>query len=142
MVEEETSGDAETDHTTEVVGYLALQSGTLEGTSSTVAAKIADGGATGVQAEMEVPGQYVLESNYPNPFNPQTTIQYALPEAATVKLTVFDTLGRRVATLVEAAQAAGQYETTFDASNLPSGVYLYRLEAGSFVQMKTMLLVK
>ena len=93
------------------------------------------------------PTIFALEQNYPNPFNPATTISYALPEAATVRLTVFNVLGERVATLVDGKQEAGFYEASFNASELGSGVYFYRIDAlgasgERFQETRKMLLVK
>jgi len=88
------------------------------------------------------PSSFVLAQNYPNPFNPSTTIQYGLPKASSVELTVYDMLGRAVATLVNETQSAGFHEVKFDAARLASGVYLYRLQAGSFVATKGCLLVR
>jgi len=85
---------------------------------------------------------YALDQNYPNPFNPSTTIQYALPTAANVKLTVFNVLGQEAATLVNENKPAGTYTVQFDGSRLASGVYFYRLEAGTIVQMKKLVLRK
>ena len=98
--------------------------------------------AVGVNDEEGLPTQFALNQNYPNPFNPSTRISYALPERASVKLKVFDVLAREVAELVNATKEPGRYEVSFDGSNLPSGVYFYKLEAGSFVQVKKLLLVK
>jgi hypothetical protein len=89
-----------------------------------------------------VPTGYLLAANYPNPFNPITTIRYSLPEPVHVRLRVYDLLGREVALLADRLQAAGTYEAVFDATGLPSGVYLYRLEAGRFTQIRAMTLVK
>ena len=98
---------------------------------------------TGVEATgLPVPLAFELEQNFPNPFNPATTIHYDLPRAATVRLTVFSVLGQRVALLVAGEQKAGHHEVKFDAGGMASGVYLYRLEAGDFVGAKKMLLVK
>ncbi len=97
---------------------------------------------TSSQEPADIPEGYSVDPNYPNPFNPVTTIGYQLPESAQVKLEVFDMLGRRVATVVEQRQSAGSYEVTFDASGLSSGIYIYRLEAGEFTETQKMNLVK
>ncbi|MCS7012284.1 MAG: T9SS type A sorting domain-containing protein [Chloroherpetonaceae bacterium] len=89
-----------------------------------------------------MPHGFALEQNYPNPFNPTTHIKYSLPQTAQVSLKVFDILGREVATLVSARQAAGVYVATFNAANLPSGMYFYRLQAGAFSETRKMTLVK
>ena len=88
------------------------------------------------------PGEFTLEQNYPNPFNPTTTINYGLPESATVQLQVFDVTGRLVQTLVNQQQNAGRHTVTFDAGNMASGVYFYRLQAGSFSEVQRMMLIK
>lgn len=89
------------------------------------------------------PNKYALSQNYPNPFNPATTIEYALPKAEKVHLTVFNMLGQEVATLVNGeAMQAGVHSATFNAENLPSGVYYYRINAGDFSETKKMLLVR
>jgi endo-1,4-beta-xylanase len=93
--------------------------------------------------EETVPVKFTLTQNYPNPFNPTTSISYELPEFAEVTLTVYDITGRRVQTLVNRApQDPGQYTVTFDASSLASGVYMYRLTAGSFNSVRHMMLLK
>lgn len=97
---------------------------------------VEDDGLTGL------PDAYRLDANYPNPFNPQTTIRYALPEAASVRLNVYDAVGRLVRVLVDQQQAAGMHETPFAAGTLPSGLYFYRLDAGPFSDVRSMLLVK
>lgn len=88
------------------------------------------------------PLEFNLHKNYPNPFNPVTVIRYQLPVNSEVRLEVFDILGRRVAVLVDGLVEAGTHEVSFDASTLASGVYLYRLQAGDFVQARQMVLVK
>ncbi|MFI5145322.1 MAG: DUF2341 domain-containing protein [Ignavibacteria bacterium] len=89
-----------------------------------------------------VPKQFALHQNYPNPFNPVTRILYDLPKGSIVKITVFDITGREVETLVNEFLAAGYHEADFDATNLASGVYFYKLEAGSFVDQKKMIVLK
>ncbi|MDG5766312.1 T9SS type A sorting domain-containing protein [Balneolales bacterium ANBcel1] len=90
----------------------------------------------------EVPVALELAQNYPNPFNPVTIIGYALPENSDVRLAVYDLLGRQVATLVNERQSTGRYQVSFDASELSSGIYIYRLEAGSHTLTRRMTLVK
>ena len=89
-----------------------------------------------------VPSDFSLNQNYPNPFNPTTTIRYELPQASDVRLDIYSIEGRQITTLQNASQPAGQYSVTFDASNLASGIYLYRLQAGNAVFTKRMILVK
>ena len=89
-----------------------------------------------------VPSQYILYQNYPNPFNPTTVIAYSLPAPAAVTLKVYDLLGREIKTLVNERQNAGQHSMTFDGSNYPSGVYFYRLQAGTYSQTKKLIELK
>jgi photosystem II stability/assembly factor-like uncharacterized protein len=89
-----------------------------------------------------VPSVFLLHQNYPNPFNSSTTVRYSLPSRSHVTLTVFNTLGQQVATLVQGDQEVGYHEVQFDASGLSSGVYLYRLTAGSIVETKKMAVMK
>ena len=88
------------------------------------------------------PAGYSLSHNYPNPFNPSTTIKFELPKSSVVRLSVYDILGREVAVLVNERREAGVYEVKFDGSNLASGVYFYRLTAGDFVSTKRMLVLR
>ncbi|MGE5402112.1 MAG: T9SS type A sorting domain-containing protein, partial [Ignavibacteriales bacterium] len=88
------------------------------------------------------PQSYCLSQNYPNPFNPSTIITYALPRVSHVDLKVYDMLGREVSTLVSKEQSAGEYKIQFDASSLPSGMYVYSLQAGEFRASKKLLLIK
>jgi outer membrane protein assembly factor BamB len=97
---------------------------------------------TGIYSEYPVLNIYDLEQNYPNPFNPSTTIRYEIPELSFVTLKIYDVLGNEVATLVEEEKQTGKYETEFNAVNLPSGIYFYRLQTGSFVETKKMILLK
>ncbi|RPH90304.1 MAG: T9SS C-terminal target domain-containing protein, partial [Calditrichaeota bacterium] len=89
------------------------------------------------------PAHFLLEQNYPNPFNPNTTIRFEVQQQTDVTLQVFNTLGKHVATLVANKPfAAGRYSVAWDASDLASGIYLYRLEAGGQVETKRMILLK
>ncbi len=91
---------------------------------------------------VSIPERITLSQNYPNPFNPSTTIRYGLPQRSPMTLTVFSTLGQQVAILQDGEQGAGYHEILFDASGLSSGVYFYRMQAGSFVETRKLLLLK
>lgn len=86
--------------------------------------------------------EYKLFDNYPNPFNPRTKITYSIKEEGLVTLKIYDVLGKEIATLVNENKPSGNYEAEFDASQLPSGIYIYKLQAGSFISSKKMLLLK
>jgi hypothetical protein len=88
------------------------------------------------------PAIYRLEQNFPNPFNPTTTIRYALPVRSQVTLSVFNILGQQVATPVNGSQEAGIHDVQFDGGGLASGVYFYRIHAGDFVQTKRLLVIR
>ncbi len=90
----------------------------------------------------DIPTDYILSQNYPNPFNRSTVILYGIPEISFVYITVYNLLGQKVTTLVEEEQEAKYYEVYFDASHLPSGVYIYRLQAGEYVESKKLVLLK
>ncbi len=89
-----------------------------------------------------VPNQYELSQNYPNPFNPSTTIRFSLPKQTQLKINIYNMLGEQVATIAEGMYESGYHKVTFDASNLPSGTYIYRLQSNDFVQVKKMILLK
>lgn len=89
-----------------------------------------------------VPSFFNLGQNYPNPFNPSTIINYAVPQKSLVTIMVYDVMGRMVASLVNEEKTAGNYNIQFNASNLASGVYLYRMQAGEFIQTKKLILMK
>ncbi|GJQ62872.1 MAG: hypothetical protein SCALA702_19250 [Melioribacteraceae bacterium] len=89
-----------------------------------------------------IPSEFNLTQNYPNPFNPTTNITFAIPENGNVKLSVYNMLGEEIAVLINGYREAGNYEVTFNASALNSGIYLYKIEAGNFVNIKKMMLVK
>jgi hypothetical protein len=94
------------------------------------------------QSDNIIPKVYSLSQNYPNPFNPVTKINYELPKNGLVKLVIYDILGREVKTLVNELKTAGRYTIEFNGSQLASGVYFYRIQAGDFVQVKEMLMIK
>ncbi|MDX1702002.1 MAG: T9SS type A sorting domain-containing protein, partial [Melioribacteraceae bacterium] len=99
---------------------------------------------TGVELEYanEVPNAIDLSQNYPNPFNPSTTISFAIPKTSEVQLNIYNILGQQVASLLNETKNAGTYKINWDASNLSSGVYIYRLRAGSKVLSNRMILMK
>jgi len=135
---------------TEAAFYVETTSGTTNFYTDDCSVTPAGGMAKGLFTENEdlmaplnaPPEHFALHQNYPNPFNPQTTICYELPEAVHVQLEVFDMLGREVAVLVNGNQEAGQYNITFHTGDLESGVYVYKLKAGSFVDLKKMIYLK
>lgn len=92
--------------------------------------------------EVSISNSYTLNQNYPNPFNPTTRISYSVPEAGFVSVKVFDILGREVSNLVNEQKQVGNYEIEFDASGLPSGTYIYKIDSGKYQTIKKMLLVK
>ncbi len=94
------------------------------------------------EAHISLPGSYVLEQNYPNPFNPSTTIRFSLPKREHVTLKVYDVLGREVAKLVDGELVAGEHTVVFNAENLSSGIYFYRLTSLNFSQTNSMMVVK
>ena len=94
------------------------------------------------QTPRTIPVVFDLQQNYPNPFNPSTTIRYALPQRSHVILTIFNTLGQQVATLVNESGDAGYHDVRFDGSGLASGIYFYRLHAGDYVATKRLVLVR
>jgi photosystem II stability/assembly factor-like uncharacterized protein len=117
-------------------GWLTGDNGVISRTTSA--------GATSVREESPgtIPSLFQLKQNYPNPFNPTTFIQYDLPASARVCLTVYDVLGREVATLVDEVQQAGSRSVEFNAGRLASGLYYYRLQAGTFTETKKLVLLK
>ena len=99
-------------------------------------------GTTGVNDNVATVNGYALNQNYPNPFNPSTIISYQIPQNSFVTLKVYNVLGKEVATLVNQQQIAGKYNFNFKANNLPSGIYIYKLTAGSFTSVKKLTLLK
>jgi hypothetical protein len=95
-----------------------------------------------IEVEVLAPLSYVLEQNYPNPFNPSTKIEFQIPEQSSVILKIYDVLGNEVRILVNNEMDAGKHSVEFDASELASGIYYYRIQAGEFDNMKKMVLIK
>ena len=94
------------------------------------------------EEDQAVPDQFILSQNFPNPFNPTTTISYGIPERTHVRLEVIDLLGRKVQTLVDSEQDPGRKSVRFSASSLPSGLYFYRLQSGAQTIIRKMLVAK
>ena len=90
----------------------------------------------------KIPNSFLLSQNYPNPFNPKTIINFQLPKFSSVKLFIYDVLGKEISILVNETLKPGSYNIEWDASNYASGVYFYRLMAGDFSETKKMVLVK
>ncbi len=102
---------------------------------------IRDTNTTGVKKEIKITS-YKMSQNYPNPFNPSTTIEYQLPTAGYVNLTVYNILGKKIKTLVDKFTNAGKHNVTFNAPKLPSGIYIYKITAGKFSEVRKMQLIK
>jgi hypothetical protein len=101
--------------------------------------------STGVSKDGKLettPKQFTLSQNYPNPFNPQTKISYSVPKESYITLKVYDLLGKEVAIVAQGTKEAGEYSVVWNADNVPSGVYFFRLQAGTFVQTNKMVLMK
>lgn len=122
---------------------VSLQSGeSLNEKMSAVRLQVLVADVVSVEDELELPTRLTLEQNFPNPFNPTTTIQYSLPAAADVSLRVYDILGREIARLVHETQPAGVYRVSVDAGRWASGMYVYSLQAGDQRLMRNMVLLK
>ena len=99
-------------------------------------------GSSGSRPVAPLPSRYTLHQNYPNPFNPTTEIRFDLPENSHVELSIFNTLGQKVATLMDEPRTAGTYRAQWDASSVASGIYLYQMKAGTFTKTKKMILMR
>lgn len=144
------------DHVRDVYGAIRLSNGTIykalydpyigieEGTDRLYVRRTPTGPEVSVEdGAIATPAKFALSQNYPNPFNPSTTINFSLPKTANVTLVVYNVLGQKVATLVNAqAMTMGEHNFTFDASRLASGVYMYQIQAGEFTATKSMTLIK
>jgi endo-1,4-beta-xylanase len=128
--------------TWQVTAYLVRSDGTARPALLWLAQFVKDN-PTGVEIPTSgAPSAYQLGQNFPNPFNPSTTIRYSITHTSNVTLKVFDMLGREVQSLVNTQQAPGQYSVTLNAQNLGSGVYFYRLNAGTYTETKKLMLMK
>ncbi len=124
-------------------GSLALEGGIITGSINN--AVLSDGGSlvpTGIAAAGGIPREFSLKQNYPNPFNPVTTISFALPSKVLVTLKIYDLIGREVAVLASEELPAGTYTRQWNAANMSSGIYFYRLQAGNFIATKKLVLLK
>ncbi len=122
--------------------FIDANNGWLTGDQGALA-KTTTGGSTSVrESGSSLPGHFDLMQNYPNPFNPSTVISYQLSTVSKVTLKVYDVLGREIETLVDERQSVGTHSVSFDASNVPSGVYFYQLQAGGAAQTKKLVVIK
>jgi len=92
--------------------------------------------------ESEIISEFLLEQNYPNPFNSTTTIKYSIPQQGLVTIKIYNAIGEEIVTLINKEQPVGNYDVEFNVTSLPSGIYFYRLKAGSFVETKKMVLLR
>ncbi len=124
--------------------FLNDLTGYCSGDNNTVL-KTTDGGGAPIgitPISNEVPKDFMLEQNYPNPFNPVTNINFSIPKAGYTSIRIYDIMGRLVHTLFETQLAPGSYKADWNASQMPSGIYIYRIESGSFTESKKMILIK
>jgi len=121
---------------------ITVYSGAFASEASIKYVEVLDQIMTSNENELGLPKEFSLEQNYPNPFNPSTNIEFALPEQAEVSLKVYNLLGREIYTLVSGKMNAGNHKVEFNASGLSTGLYFYRIQAGSFIQTKKMMLIK
>ena len=118
----------------------------MAGTNNIIQAGFWSGGLfvtdVGEKENTEIPATFKLLQNYPNPFNPTTRIRYGIPESETVRITIVNILGKEIMVFENEEKEAGYYSIDFNASDLPSGVYFYRIQVGSFIDTKKILLIK
>jgi hypothetical protein len=135
-----TGRDATGSYIVQIFNHSALATGTLEDWS--IALDFATVFTSAGAGPADMPDRFLLFQNFPNPFNPSTTIRFAIPQRSRVTLALFDLLGRHVATLLEGEEEAGYHQVRFDGSNLASGIYFCRFTAGDFAAMKRLLLLR
>jgi hypothetical protein len=122
--------------------YYRVTATDFAGNESEASIPVSSSGTTAVRSDGALPSVFALGQNFPNPFNPSTTVVFDLPTNAVVRLEVFNALGQVVGDLVSGEVAAGRHSVRFDASHLPSGLYLLRMQAGDFVAMRKINLIK
>lgn len=124
-------------------GYVQIQAGTMRNPNTRITVDLtAIVNPVSVDGENEIAKDYYLDQNYPNPFNPTATINYGIKNSGNVEISVYNILGKKVATLVNGYKQAGSHTVTLDASMLSSGIYFYKITSGSFSQTKKMILEK
>jgi hypothetical protein len=125
------------------VSFIDSYNGTAVGDAGTIL-RTTTGGYTFVEEERidNIPSDFYLSYNFPNPFNPSTKIRFSVPHTSIVVIEVFDILGNEIETLVNEEKQTGTYEITWYAEQVPSGVYFYRLQAGEFIETKKMLFLR
>jgi len=124
------------------VSFTDANNGSAVGSEGTIL-RTTNGGVTFVEEEIdEIPTEFLLSQNWPNPFNSTSVIRYSVPQSSQVQIKVFDILGNEIETLVNEEKQIGTYEITWNAENLTSGIYLYQLRAGSYLHTKKMVLMK
>ena len=123
-------------------GNTAIEGGYNDNGGAGAAWVFTRGSSSAGEPNVDVPRQFTLQQNHPNPFNPGTTIEYSIPQLSTVEIKVLDVLGREVVTLLSEEKPAGAYTVRWNADGVASGVYFYRLQAGGLVQARKMLLVR
>ena len=100
-------------------------------------------GVVGVEEQInKVPAEFLLSQNYPNPFNSSSVIKYSIPKSSQITLKIFNTLGEEIETLINEEKPVGTYEVNWNAADLPSGVYFYKITAGNYIATRKMLLLK
>jgi hypothetical protein len=126
------------------VCYTDINNATAVGLNGTIIRTTNGGGTVSVKEinSKTIPNDYILYQNYPNPFNPTTTINFSVPKQSNITIKIYDALGRELNTLINGEKSAGNYSIEFNSSNLPSGIYFYRLKTAEFMQTKKMILLK
>ncbi|GAB4372594.1 MAG: hypothetical protein Kow0042_16000 [Calditrichia bacterium] len=125
-----------------VILYIIVEDDSNATATDSVLVIVNPGSALDFLSNLGLPRTFTLEQNYPNPFNPRTRIRFGLPRASRVSVEVYNSLGQKIATLLDLSLSAGYYDIDFDGQNLPSGQYFYRIQAGDFTAVKRMLLLK